>query len=118
MRVVEPPITFIEELKNVKVEEGNGIALRCELSRPGAPVEWRRGLDLLANGERYQMKQKDAALELLIRRSLPDDSGVYTCMCAGAKTIATVVVTGERALWLTRRNLPWRCVFSMFGTLS
>ncbi|XP_046905387.1 obscurin isoform X3 [Hypomesus transpacificus] len=91
--VNEPPITFIEELKNVKVEEGNGIALRCELSRPGAPVEWRRGLDLLANGERYQMKQKDAALELLIRRSLPDDSGVYTCMCAGAKTIATVVVT-------------------------
>ncbi|XP_062308204.1 obscurin [Osmerus eperlanus] len=91
--VNEPPITFMEELKNVKVEEGNGIALRCELSRPGAPVEWRRGLDLLANGERYQMKQRDATLELLIRRSLPDDSGVYTCMCAGAKTIATVFVT-------------------------
>ncbi|XP_064808890.1 obscurin-like [Oncorhynchus masou masou] len=87
------PVTFIEELRNVQVEEGNNVTLRCELSKPGMLVEWMRGTDLLQNGEKYQMKQKDATLELIIRNTLPEDSGVYSCLVEDQKTFATISIT-------------------------
>ncbi|XP_052331265.1 obscurin-like isoform X2 [Oncorhynchus keta] len=87
------PVTFIEELRNVQVEEGNNVTLRCELSKPGMMVEWMRGTDLLQSGEKYQMKQKDATLELIIRNTLPEDSGVYSCLLEDQKTFATISIT-------------------------
>nr|XP_029490911.1 obscurin-like [Oncorhynchus nerka] len=87
------PVTFIEELRNFQVEEGNNVTLRCELSKPGMLVEWMRGTDLLQNGEKYQMKQKDATLELIIRNTLPEDSGVYSCLLEDQKTFATISIT-------------------------
>ncbi|XP_042178904.1 obscurin-like isoform X2 [Oncorhynchus tshawytscha] len=87
------PVTFIEELRNVQVEEGNNVTLRCELSKPGMLVEWMRGTDLLQNGEKYQMKQKNATLELIIRNTLPEDSGVYSCLLEDQKTFATISIT-------------------------
>ncbi|KAL1023125.1 hypothetical protein UPYG_G00036690 [Umbra pygmaea] len=87
------PITFIEELRSLQVEEGNTVTLRCKLSKPGTPVEWKKGEDVLKNGEKYQIKQKDTLLELTIRKTLPEDSGVYSCLTDNQKTFATVVVT-------------------------
>ncbi|XP_038858991.1 obscurin [Salvelinus namaycush] len=87
------PVTFIEELRNVQAEEGNTVTLCCELSKPGMSVEWRRGTALLQNGEKYQMKQKDAALELIIRKTLPEDSGVYSCLSEDQQTFATIIIT-------------------------
>ncbi|XP_014071356.2 obscurin isoform X1 [Salmo salar] len=87
------PVTFIEELRNVQVEEGNTVTLCCELSKPGMSVEWRRGTALLQNGEKYQMKQKDATLELIIRKTLPEDSGVYSCVLEDQQTFATIIIT-------------------------
>ncbi|CAB1314267.1 unnamed protein product [Coregonus sp. 'balchen'] len=87
------PFTFIEELRNVQVEEGNNVTLRCELSKPGMLVEWMRGTDLLRNGEKFQMKQKHATLELIIRKTIPEDSGVYSCVVEDQKTFATIVIT-------------------------
>ncbi|KAJ7993536.1 hypothetical protein DPEC_G00273430 [Dallia pectoralis] len=87
------PVTFLDELKNVQVEEGGNVTLRCELSKPRTSVEWRRGTDVLQNSEKYQMKQKDTLLELIIRRSSPEDSGVYSCSTEDQKTSATVIIT-------------------------
>ncbi|KAG7999489.1 Obscurin, partial [Nibea albiflora] len=86
------PITFKQKLKNIQVEEGHNITLYCEISKPGVPVEWRLGGDLLENGEKYQIKQRDSALELIIKDADPEDSGVYTCMCREQRTKATVKV--------------------------
>ena len=72
------------------------MTLRCELSKPGMSVEWRRGTALLQNGEKYQMKQKDATLELVIRKTLPEDSGVYSCVLEDQQTFATIIITGRR----------------------
>lgn len=76
------------------MEEGHNITLYCEISKAGVPVEWRLGGDLLENGEKYQIKQRASALELIIRDAEPDDSGVYTCVCREQKTKATVKVIG------------------------
>lgn len=69
--------------------------LRCELSKPGIPVEWRRGGELLKNGVRFQIRRRETTLELLIWKPVPEDSGVYSCVCADQKTSAAVKITGE-----------------------
>ncbi|XP_069006652.1 obscurin isoform X1 [Embiotoca jacksoni] len=93
IRVNEQPIKFLQELKNIQVQEGNGVTLGCELSKPGGPVEWRKGDNVLTSGEKYQVKQSGSMLELFIRKSLPDDSGSYSCVCDDIKTMATVIIT-------------------------
>lgn len=87
-------MTFKQKLKNLQVEEGHNITLHCEISKPGIPVEWRLGGDLLENGEKYQIKQRDYTVELIIRDADPEDSGVYTCVCREQRTKATVKVVG------------------------
>lgn len=77
------------------MEEGNGVTLRCELSKPGVPVQWRRKESVLTSGEKHQMKQSGSTVELFIRKSQPEDSGVYSCVCEDLKTSATVIITGE-----------------------
>lgn len=80
------------------MEEGNALSLCCELSRPpGVVVQWRRGDgSTLSGGDRYQVKQSGPSLELFIRKSQPEDSGVYSCVCdEELKSTATVVVTGK-----------------------
>lgn len=91
----ERPIKFIQELKNVQVQEGNGVTLVCELSKPGVPVQWMKADKVLTNGEKFQMRQSGATLELLIRKSQPEDSGIYSCVCDDIKTTATIIITGE-----------------------
>ncbi|XP_064864570.1 obscurin [Oncorhynchus nerka] len=118
------PVTFIEELRNVQVEEGNTVTLRCELSKPGLSVEWRRGTALLQNGEKYQMKQKDATLELVIRKTLPEDSGVYSCVLEDQQTFATIIITAIPATFkqtlknqeaLEEGSVTLRCELSKSG---
>ncbi|XP_061594308.1 obscurin [Cololabis saira] len=91
--VNERPIKFIQELKNIQIQEGNGVTLSCELSKSGVPVLWKKGNSVLTSGEKYQMKQSGSILELLIRKSLPDDSGTYSCVCDDIQTTATVIIT-------------------------
>nr|XP_046247907.1 obscurin [Scatophagus argus] len=91
--VNERPIKFLQELKNIQVQEGNGVTLCCELSKPGTPVQWKKGANVLTNGEKYQMKQSGSTPELLIRKSQPEDSGTYSCICDDIKTTATVIIT-------------------------
>lgn len=69
--------------------------LCCEISKAGTPVQWKKGENVLSNGEKYQMKQSGSTLELHIRKSQPEDSGTYSCVCDEVKTTATIIITGE-----------------------
>ncbi|CAJ1060641.1 LOW QUALITY PROTEIN: obscurin [Xyrichtys novacula] len=92
--VNERPIRFLQELKNIQVQEGNGVTLSSELSKPSVSVQWNKGDRVLTNGEKYQMKQSGSILELLIRKSQPEDSGSYSCVCDDdIKTAATIIIT-------------------------
>lgn len=96
MNSLEQPIGILQNLKNVYVEEGHAVTLRCELSKPGVPVQWKKSDNLLTDGEKYQMKQNGSTVELFVWKSQPEDSGVYSCVCGDLKSTATVVITGER----------------------
>ncbi|KAJ8337404.1 hypothetical protein SKAU_G00386240 [Synaphobranchus kaupii] len=99
------PITFTRELKNQECEEGGSVTLHCELSKPGAPVEWRKGTELLKSGEKYKMKQKDSSVELKICHLTPEDSGDYSCNCGDHKTTASVSVKEVPVLQVSTQEL-------------
>lgn len=82
----------------MQIEEGNNVILRCELSKPGIPVEWRKDDELLKNGVKYQIRKWETILELMIWKSVPQDRGVYSCVCADQMTSATVKITGRMFL--------------------
>lgn len=88
------PTSFIQPLKNIQAEEGSNVLLRCELSKPGIPVEWRKGSEVLKNGVKHQIRRRETTLELLIWKPVPEDSGLYSCVCANKMTSATVKITG------------------------
>lgn len=82
-------------------------------------MEWSLRGDLLKNGGKYQIKQRDTALELIIRDAVPEDSGVYTCVCREQRTKATVKVIGMLRSFFERlppqqktTNKQHLCLFS------
>ncbi|KAM9349716.1 obscurin [Symphorus nematophorus] len=89
------PVTFKQKLESREAEEGADITLRCEISKPGVPVEWKKGTQVLKSGEKYQMKQKASVNELLINKVVPEDSGDYSCVCGDQKTTASVNIKAQ-----------------------
>ncbi|KAL0186140.1 hypothetical protein M9458_017810, partial [Cirrhinus mrigala] len=89
------PISFIKELKNQETEEGKNVTLRCELSKAGIPVEWLKGEQTLLPGEKYQMRHIVTILELVIRNPVPEDSGMYICVCEDQRTKAIITIRSK-----------------------
>ncbi|XP_078790237.1 obscurin isoform X18 [Oryzias latipes] len=89
------PTTFKQTLKSQEAEEGASITLSCELSKPGLPVEWKKGTQVLRSGEKYQMKQNASVNELLINKVVPEDSGEYSCVCGDQKTTASLNIKAK-----------------------
>nr|XP_040027511.1 obscurin isoform X10 [Gasterosteus aculeatus aculeatus] len=86
------PPNYVQKLESQEAEEGASVTLRCELSKPGVPVEWKKGTETLKSGEMYQMKQKACVNELLINKVEPEDSGDYSCVCGDQKTSASIKI--------------------------
>ncbi|XP_037104683.1 obscurin isoform X1 [Syngnathus acus] len=93
LSVNERPVKFLRELSNIEVQEGNGVSLSCQLSKAGLTAQWMKGDNEIINDERYQLKQRGSTLELVIRKSQPEDSGVYSCICEDIKSTATIIIT-------------------------
>ncbi|XP_044076910.1 obscurin isoform X5 [Siniperca chuatsi] len=96
LNIKAQPVTFKQKLESQEAEEGANVTLHCELSKPGVPVEWRKGTQVLKSGEKYQMKQKASVSELLINKVLPEDSGDYSCVCGDQKTTASLKIQVEK----------------------
>ncbi|XP_029381509.1 obscurin isoform X2 [Echeneis naucrates] len=92
LKIKAQPVTFQQKLESQEAEEGASITLQCELSKPGVPVEWKKGTQVLKSGEKYQMKQKASVNELIINKVVPEDSGDYSCVCGDQKTTANLNV--------------------------
>ncbi|XP_048868536.1 obscurin-like isoform X15 [Brienomyrus brachyistius] len=86
------PVTFKEQLRDQTANEGSGVTLRCELSKPGSTVEWRKGKDVLKSGDKFHMKQKEASAELKITDLALVDAGDYSCVCGSQVTSAHLTV--------------------------
>ncbi|XP_064848045.1 obscurin-like [Oncorhynchus masou masou] len=98
LKIKAQPVTFKQKLGSQEAEEGGSVTLHCELSKPGVPVEWRKGTQVLTSGEKYQLKQKESVSELLISKVVPEDSGDYSCVCGDQKTTASLKIKDFSAL--------------------
>ena len=70
------------------------MTLRCELSKPGVPVEWRRDGQLLKEGQKYQIKQEGRVAEMLVKNLALTDAGEYSCFAGTVVTSADIKVRG------------------------
>lgn len=95
LRVSETPAFFRKELMNRDAVEGDMVTLRCELSKSGVNVEWRKGGVVLQPSKKFQMKQEECLQELHIYDLKPEDSGYYTCDAGDQLTTASVSVQGN-----------------------
>lgn len=94
--------------------EGNSVILRCELSKPAPSVEWRRGGELLKNGDKYQMRKKELQVEMKITDLSLSDAGDYTCICGEQTTKALIIVNGQNYVHYSKLHcLPKISQFTM-----
>lgn len=68
--------------------------LCCELSKPGATVQWKKDTVLLRPGNKYEMKQNGRELQLKIYDLNTEDCGVYKCCASKVETTASVGIKG------------------------
>ncbi|XP_058286464.1 obscurin isoform X1 [Hylobates moloch] len=102
LTVTAAPVRFLQELQPQEVDEGGTAHLRCELSRAGVSVEWRKGSLQLFPCAKYQMVQDGAAAELLVRGVEQEDAGDYTCDTGYTQSMASVSVRVPRPKFKTR----------------
>lgn len=89
------PITFKRELQDQVCKEGDVAVFICELSKPGAPVEWRKGRVILKPGEKYKMRLEGRLTKLEINHLEVRDSGNYNCKTKDAQSTAELTVQGK-----------------------
>ncbi|XP_038157478.1 obscurin isoform X15 [Cyprinodon tularosa] len=99
LKIKAQPVTFKQKLESQEAEEGASVSLHCELSKPGVPVEWKKGTQVLKSGEKYQMKQKASVNELIITKAVPEDSGEYSCVCGDQKTTASLKIKASPVIF-------------------
>lgn len=99
------PIIFTKELESLTADEGDSVTLHCELSKPGVPLEWRKGQLGLCSCVKYEIGQTGKVATLVIHDVDPEDSGSYTCDTGDHQSTAELTVKGTLA-----RNscLQWR----------
>uniref|UniRef100_A0A3P8S098 Ig-like domain-containing protein n=1 Tax=Amphiprion percula TaxID=161767 RepID=A0A3P8S098_AMPPE len=87
-----------QKLKNQEAMEEGYVTLRCEFSKSGVPVEWRRDAQLLKEGDKYQLKQEGRVAELLVRNLTLADAGEYSCSVGSTVTSADIRVRESQKL--------------------
>ncbi|XP_041519866.1 obscurin isoform X13 [Microtus oregoni] len=92
------PAHFIGRLRSKEATEGGTTTLQCELSK-AAPVEWRKGMETLRDGDRYSLKQDGAVCELQIRSLAVEDAGEYLCICGQERTSATLTIRAPQVVF-------------------
>lgn len=68
----------------------------CELSKPAASVEWRKGDRVLEPSDKVTTTCKGTTAELVIRDLDLADAGDYTCCYGEQKTTAALKVNGKK----------------------
>ncbi|XP_061277357.1 obscurin isoform X40 [Bos javanicus] len=101
LSVTAAPVRFLRELQAQEVDEGTTARLRCELSRAGSSVEWRKGSLQLFPCAKYQMVLEGTAAELLVHGAEQEDAGLYTCDTGHAQSTASLSVRAPRPVFKT-----------------
>lgn len=78
------------------------MTLRCELSKAGVAVEWRRDAQLLKEGDKYEMRQEGRVAEMTVQNLTLADAGEYSCCVGATTTSADIKVRGKMPLLMQK----------------
>ncbi|CAL8234196.1 unnamed protein product, partial [Arctogadus glacialis] len=95
VKVVAVAATFRLRLRSQEGEEGGSATLRCELSKKGVAVEWRRDEQVLTeevSRGKYRMGQDGRAAQLTVLQLHLGDAGQYSCSVGEERTSAQLTV--------------------------
>ncbi|XP_077101390.1 obscurin isoform X26 [Siphateles boraxobius] len=92
LKVKERPIEVVEPLKDMSAEEKTSTTLCCKFSAPPKEVQWFKGQTSLETSSKYNMKQKDANVQLIIQALSAEDSGEYRCQVGVCESKAVLKV--------------------------
>lgn len=90
-------------LKDSQADEASSVTLLCETAQTPSTVTWLKGHAELKNGGRYEMSQKEQVMTLTIKQLEEEDTDMYTCDVATAKSMAKVTVNGKN-MWVYCMN--------------
>ena len=107
------PVLFTRELESTEAMEESSITLHCELSKSGAPVEWRKGSQLLKSGEKYHMTQNGCSHALQILDLKHIDTGNYACSSGDAESFASLKVNGRTWAPFNHSKNEWTFLLSL-----
>lgn len=86
---------FKQPLNKLEAEVGETAVFRGEITKPGAPVVWRKDQKILQSSNKYQLRQDGAVVELVIFKLQEADSGEYSCDSGYETTSARLTVKGR-----------------------
>lgn len=86
--------------------------MRCEISKEGAPVQWKKDRSLLRPSDKYKMKQAGVVVELTVSKLSAADAGEYTCDTGDHQTIAALLVKG--GLWIITSSTETELVLYIY----
>lgn len=94
------PVTFKRELQNEVSNEGGTAIFTSEISKSGAPVDWRKGRVILKAGDKYEIKQDGKISTLIIHNIEESDAGYYSCKTKDSESTTELTVRGELCRFL------------------
>lgn len=100
------------------MKEGQCAVFGGELSKPGAPVDWRKGRVVLKCGEKYEMKQDGRLIKLVINNVEESDAGKYTCKTKDCQSSAELTVKGECVQQLFLFSFIIKKCFNVFTRIT
>ncbi|XP_015783235.1 titin isoform X1 [Tetranychus urticae] len=81
----ERPPMFTEQLKDIKVNEGEPVTFKCKISGVSASqVSWYKGDSLIKQSRYFRMGHERDAFTLKISEAFPEDEGVYKCIATNS----------------------------------
>lgn len=66
-------------LKDITIAEGHNVRLTCNVTGPELVIRWLKNGEPIEKGPKYRILANEGIVALEIVRSVPSDSGEYTC---------------------------------------
>lgn len=90
-----PVVQFTNNLKNQEATEGDKATLSCETSTSDACVTWKKGRNVISEGDKYSIQKNGTIQTLVIYKLTMQDAGEYVCEVGDKQSKATLSIKGD-----------------------